>query len=168
MGTTLPILAGIVSTTVFACSMLPMLAKAARTHDLTSYSLGHLLLANVGNAVHSVYVFHLPPGPIWFLHGFYLVTSALMLFWWVRHRPPVGRGGPRCASNHCHSCRTGTGTHAWSCDPTYVAWAAVDIGRAPATRTSTPRRGPGLACTIPASGVTPRQCAPKGFEPLTF
>jgi hypothetical protein len=94
MGTTLPILAGIVSTTVFAGSMLPMLAKAARTHDLTSYSLGHLLLANVGNAVHSVYVFHLPPGPIWFLHGFYLVTSALMLFWWVRHRPPAGSGGP--------------------------------------------------------------------------
>jgi hypothetical protein len=27
---------------------------------------------------------HLPPGPIWILHGFYTVTSALMLLWWLR------------------------------------------------------------------------------------
>jgi hypothetical protein len=32
-----------------------------------------------------VYVFDLPPGPIWALHGFYLVTSALMLLWSVRY-----------------------------------------------------------------------------------
>jgi hypothetical protein len=42
-----------------------MLVKAHRTRDLASYSLGNLLLANVGNAVHSVYVFSLPAGPIW-------------------------------------------------------------------------------------------------------
>jgi hypothetical protein len=83
----LPVLAGVVSTTVFASSVLPMLVKAARTRDLSSYSIGNLVLANVGNAVHSVYVFHLPWGPIWFLHGFYLMTSALMLSWWVRYRP---------------------------------------------------------------------------------
>lgn len=83
----LPVLAGMVSTTVFASSMLPMLLKAARTRDLSSYSIGNLVLANIGNAVHSVYVFHLPPGPIWFLHGFYLLTTALMLCWWVRYRP---------------------------------------------------------------------------------
>ena len=58
-----------VSTTVFAGSMLPMLLKAARTRDLSSYSTGNLVLANIGNAVHSVYVFHLPAGPIWFLHA---------------------------------------------------------------------------------------------------
>jgi len=83
----LPLLAGMVSTTVFACSMLPMLVKAARTRDLSSYSMVNLVLANIGNAVHSIYVFHLPAGPIWFLHGFYLLTSALMLCWWVRYRP---------------------------------------------------------------------------------
>ena len=82
-----------VSTAVFASSMLPMLVKAARTRDLSSYSIGNLVLANIGNAVHSVYVFHLPPGPIWFLHGFYLLTSALMLCWWVRYRPGTRRGG---------------------------------------------------------------------------
>lgn len=64
-----------------------MLLKAARTHELASYSLGNITLANIGNAVHSVYVFHLPPGPIWFLHSFYLVSSALMLYWYLRYRP---------------------------------------------------------------------------------
>lgn len=38
--------------------------KAARTHDLSSYSLGNIAMANGGNAVHSVYVFSLPTGPI--------------------------------------------------------------------------------------------------------
>jgi hypothetical protein len=63
-----------------------MLVKAARTRDLSSYSLGNLAITNVGNAVHSVYVFSLPLGPIWFLHTFYLVASALMLVWFVRFR----------------------------------------------------------------------------------
>jgi uncharacterized protein with PQ loop repeat len=90
---TLPLVAGMVSTAVFAGSMLPMLVKAARTRDLSSYSIGNLVLANIGNAVHSVYVFHLPAGPIWFLHGFYLLTSALMLCWWVRYRPGARKRG---------------------------------------------------------------------------
>jgi hypothetical protein len=75
------ILAGTLSTVLFAASVLPMLIKAARTKDLTSYSRGNLVLANVGNAVHSVYVAQLPAGPIWALHSFYVVTSALMLIW---------------------------------------------------------------------------------------
>ena len=49
-------------------------------------SFGNIALANVGNTVHSVYVFHLPPGPIWFLHAFYVVSSALMLYWFLRSR----------------------------------------------------------------------------------
>jgi uncharacterized protein with PQ loop repeat len=80
-----PTLAGIASTVIFAWSVLPMLAKAYRTRNLASYSLGNLVLANVGNAVHSVYVFSLPLGPIWALHGFYLATSWLMLVWWLRY-----------------------------------------------------------------------------------
>jgi len=63
--TSVPTLAGIASTVIFVWSVLPMLVKAHRTRDLASYSLGNLLLANVGNAVHSVYVFSLPAGPIW-------------------------------------------------------------------------------------------------------
>jgi hypothetical protein len=30
--------------------------------------------------VHTIYVVHLPLGPIWWLHAFYLVRTALMLF----------------------------------------------------------------------------------------
>ena len=95
--TSLAVLAGSVSTVVFAVSTLPMLIKAARTRELDSYSRGNLVLANAGNAVHSVYVFQLPPGPIWALHTFYIVASGLMLFWHLRYanrRPrrwPVSR-----------------------------------------------------------------------------
>jgi hypothetical protein len=86
-----PVLAGVGSTVIFAASTLPMLAKAYLSRDLSSYSLGNIGLANVGNLVHSVYVFSLPPGPIWALHSFYLVSSGLMLGWYLRfglRRPP--------------------------------------------------------------------------------
>ena len=85
MDLNLPVIAGSISTTIFAFSTLPMLLKAFRTKDLKSYSLGNILLANVGNIIHSVYVFNLPPGPIWLLHAFYLFTTALMLFWYLRY-----------------------------------------------------------------------------------
>ncbi|MDR6905561.1 uncharacterized protein with PQ loop repeat [Agromyces sp. 3263] len=82
----LAVLAGVASTGLFAMSYLPMLMKAGRTKDLSSYSLGNLAITNAGNALYSVYVFSLPIGPIWFLHSFYLVTSALMLGWFLRYR----------------------------------------------------------------------------------
>src|SRR5215216_3396091 len=90
------ILAGTASTVLFAASVLPMLIKAVRTRDLTSYSRGNLVLANVGNAVHSIYVLQLPAGPIWALHSFYVVTSALMLIWHLRYasRAPRSDGAP--------------------------------------------------------------------------
>src|SRR3712207_7181760 len=49
--------------------------------SLASYSLGSLVLTNMANAVHSIYVFHLPAGPIWVLHLAYITASALMLAW---------------------------------------------------------------------------------------
>jgi hypothetical protein len=79
------VLAGIVSTVIFAVGTFPMLLKAARTRDLGSYSFGQIALNNLGNAVHTIYVVHLPMGPIWWLHAFYLVSTALMLFWYVRY-----------------------------------------------------------------------------------
>ncbi len=81
----LPVVAGAISTVIFALSALPMLVKAAHTKDLRSYSLGNILLSNVGNVIQTIYVFHLPMGPIWVLHTFYLVSTALMLFWYVRY-----------------------------------------------------------------------------------
>ena len=81
----LSMLAGIASTVIFAASVLPMLVKAYRSRDLASYSIGNIALANVGNAVHSIYIYSLPPGPIWLLHTFYVVSSALMLGWYLRY-----------------------------------------------------------------------------------
>jgi hypothetical protein len=95
--TSLPVLAGIVSTIIFAASTLPMLVKAHRTRDLSSYSLGNILLANVGNAVHSVYVLSLPPGPLWVLHAFYVTSTALMLTWYLRFRLGAGAGARSAA-----------------------------------------------------------------------
>ena len=89
------VFAGVMSTGLFAMSYPPMLVKAARTKDLSSYSLGNLATTNVGNVLYSVYVFSLPVGPIWFLHGFYLVASALMLIWFLRYRAAWERHGSR-------------------------------------------------------------------------
>jgi hypothetical protein len=74
-----------VSTAIFIASTLPMLVKAGRTKNLASYSLGNILLANIGNLIYAVYVFSLPLGPVWALHGFHLCATGLMLFWYVRH-----------------------------------------------------------------------------------
>jgi hypothetical protein len=92
----IPVLAGAVASVVFVGSTLPMLVKAGRTRDLGSYSLGNILLSNIGNLVQSIYVFNLPAGPIWALHGFHLVTTALMLVWYLRYTEspiPWGRLG---------------------------------------------------------------------------
>ncbi len=85
METSLPVIAGVISTIIFALSTLPMLVKAFQTKDLRSYSLGNILLSNVGNVIHALYVFSLPPGPIWLLHSFYLITTGLMLVLYLRY-----------------------------------------------------------------------------------
>jgi hypothetical protein len=90
----LPVLAGTVSTVLFVTSYLPMLVKAWGTRDLASYSRGNLVLANVGNGVYSLYVLSLPFGPIWFLHGFYVASTAVMLVWHVLHAPPPESAAP--------------------------------------------------------------------------
>jgi hypothetical protein len=101
MDINLPVFAGAVSTVIFAASAFPMLQKAFRTKDLQSYSPGNIVRANGGNAIHSVYVFNLPPGPIWLLHTFYLITTGMMLFWYLRYE-----GWPRRASALMASPRT--------------------------------------------------------------
>lgn len=88
----LPVMAGAFSTIIFAFSTLPMLIKVARTKDLSSYSLMNILLSNLGNVIHSIYVFSLPAGPIWLLHSFYLITTGLMLIWYLRYEWPTATG----------------------------------------------------------------------------
>ena len=85
METDLPTIAGFISTALFTLCTLPMLTKAFRTKNLASYSPGNLLLSNVGNLIYSIYVFDLPPGPIWFLQIYNLVTTGLMLVWYLKY-----------------------------------------------------------------------------------
>lgn len=91
-------IAGTVSTVVFAVSNLPMLRKALHTRDVSSYSLPSMAMINAANAVYSLYVFSLPVGPIWALHVFYVVSCAIMLVLCVGQRrtpaprPPVPSG----------------------------------------------------------------------------
>ena len=81
-----PLLAGTIATVVFAVSNLPMLRKALRTRDVSSYSLPSIVMINAANAVYSLYVVTLPFGPVWGLHTFYVVSCAIMLVLCVRQR----------------------------------------------------------------------------------
>ena len=89
----IPLIAGTVSTVVFAVSNLPMLRKALRTRDVSSYSVSSLAMINAANAAYSLYVFSLPVGPIWALHSFYLVSCAIMLALCVGQRRRNDRRG---------------------------------------------------------------------------
>ena len=87
--------AGSAAAAIFMISQLPMLIKACRTKNLTSYSFANIGLANLGNMLYAVYVCQVPIGPVWAIHGFNLTTSGLMLFWYLRYgwRPLVVAGG---------------------------------------------------------------------------
>ena len=85
----LSMLAGVMSTSIFTLSHIPMLVRAYRTRDLHSYSPANLVLSNIGNGLHWLYIVYLPFGPIWFLHSFYTLVAGLMLFWRLRYRQGV-------------------------------------------------------------------------------
>lgn len=87
----IPLIAGTVATVVFAISNLPMVRKALRTRDVSSYSLSSIGMINGANAVYSLYVFSLPIGPIWALHTFYLVSCAIMLVLCLSQRRAAAR-----------------------------------------------------------------------------
>lgn len=91
------IIAGTVSALLFIGSNFPMLYKSVRTRNLSSYSLGQITMANIGNIIHWVYISSLPFGPIWFLHGFHTVVALVMLALYARYelssnqmRPALG------------------------------------------------------------------------------
>jgi len=91
MSSNVPVIAGTISTGIFAVSTMPMVLKAARTRDLSSYSGGNLLLSNLGNILYAIYVFSMPMGPAWALYGFNLTVSATMLVYWLQYRTPRPR-----------------------------------------------------------------------------
>lgn len=81
----LPLLAGALATVLFTTSQLPMLVRAYTTKDLRSYSRTQLVLSTAGNGVYWLYISTLPVGPIWLLHTFHTITTALMLGWYLRY-----------------------------------------------------------------------------------
>lgn len=98
METNLPTIAGFISTGLFAVGTLPMLTKAFRTKNLASYSLGNILMSSVGNVIYSIYVFNLPVGPVWFLHSYNLVTTGMMLVWYLQYEGVCHQ--PRACCEH--------------------------------------------------------------------
>jgi uncharacterized protein with PQ loop repeat len=83
----LQMLAGSLAGLIFALGSLNMLVKAWRTKDLSSYSLGQIILNNVGSLFYWVYViFCLPFGLVYFMHGFYTFVSLVMLIWYFTYQ----------------------------------------------------------------------------------
>ncbi len=91
---TLQLFAGFASSAIFIVSNFPMIIKAIKTKDLSSYSLGHLTLGTLGNAVYWLYVISLPLGPVWFLQAFFSTASALMLFFYLRYEKRTTKRRP--------------------------------------------------------------------------
>jgi hypothetical protein len=77
------LIAGTISSMIFIGATFPMLYKAWSTRDMGSYSLAQIVMNNVGNLVHWLYIVALPFGPVWLLHSFYTVTTVFMLIWWL-------------------------------------------------------------------------------------
>lgn len=82
------LIAGSLAGLIFATGSVNMAVKAWRTKDLRSYSLGQMVLNNVGNLFYWLYVISLPFGPIYIMHGFFTFVSLLMLIWYFTYRIP--------------------------------------------------------------------------------
>src|SRR5262245_34313046 len=78
--------AGSIAGLIFAAASWNMLVKAWRTKDLRSYSLGQIVLNNVGNLFYWLYVISLPFGPIYLMHAFFTLVSMLMLIGYFMYR----------------------------------------------------------------------------------
>lgn len=94
----LALFAGSAAAAIFVISQLPMLIKARRTKDLSSYSLANIGLANLGNLLYAAYLAQVPLGPAWAIHGFNLTTGTdARLVPALRLAPSPTR--PRCRAN---------------------------------------------------------------------
>jgi hypothetical protein len=81
----LQVISGSLAGFIFAGASWNMVVKAWRTKDLRSYSLGQILLNNIGNVFYWFYVVSLPIGPIYYMHGFFTLVSIVMLIWYLRY-----------------------------------------------------------------------------------
>jgi len=91
----LQILVGYLCTSIFMLSRVPMLLKAVRTRDLSSYSLGHLAMSAGANLLFWIYVVGLAFGPVWILQIFFTVTDLTMLTLCVKQRRLEKKGSAK-------------------------------------------------------------------------
>ena len=91
----LQILSGFLSSIMFVSANVPMLVKALKSRSLKSYSIWNIGLNNTGNLIYWFYVVSLPVGPIWFMHSFYTITTAVMLALYIRCECGCFAGRPR-------------------------------------------------------------------------
>ena len=94
------LMAGLTSSMIFVIGNLPMLLKAFKTKDMHSYSLGQIILGNIGNSVYWLYVISLPIGPVWYLQAFFSTSSALMLFCYLRYEKKWHRAKSKTLSSY--------------------------------------------------------------------
>jgi uncharacterized protein with PQ loop repeat len=101
-------MAGSVAGLIFAAASWNMLVKAWRTKDLRSYSLGQLVLNNVGNLFYWFYVVSLPFGPIYFMHAFFTLASLIMLVWYLVYRNAPNNRKSVTGENQARPANLGT------------------------------------------------------------
>ena len=130
----------------------------------TSYSRGNLVLANIGNPVHSVYVIRLPAGPIWALHSFYVVSSALMLVWHLHYVgiPPRPDANPATLGDLMSTNRSRPSSSA----PDRPAWPPLPPPAAGAVLPGPRRATSGSGTTGGRSGTRLRLYSPAGWDGL--
>jgi hypothetical protein len=75
----LQLLAGSLSSLIFVSSNFPMLWKVIKTKNVKSYSLGQILLRNLGNWIYWIYVASLPVGPAWYLQCLFTLSGLVLL-----------------------------------------------------------------------------------------
>ncbi len=61
-----------------------MLWKAIKTRNVKSYSLGQILLRNLGNWIYWDYVASLPYRPAWYLQGLFTLSGLMLLFCYLQ------------------------------------------------------------------------------------
>lgn len=77
--THLRLLAGSLSSLIIVSSNFPMLWKVMKTRDVKSYSLGQIILRNLGNLFYWIYVVSLPFGPVWLLQVCFTLSGMILL-----------------------------------------------------------------------------------------
>ncbi len=82
----LQLLAGSLSSLIFVTSNFPMLWKVVKTRNVKSYSLGQIILRNLGNLVYWIYVASLPVGPAWYLQALFTLSGLVLLVCYLQFR----------------------------------------------------------------------------------